>query len=226
MGASPETSGAADGGEESTLAKDFVRRVAHDFNNLLTVIRARVESALEDPHVPEQTKESLQQVMVAADRAVHLTRQLSQFGRQASARSEAVKGSGDDLERWRGGGEKILFVERDPMLRRFLGLLLERLGYLVEAAGSGTEARELWNTNPARFAVLVAEANASDGSGGTQLLQEFRKTRPQLRAVLVLEPVSAASRRVAGKDGVWEVPRPIVPEKLAAAVRECLSKPF
>jgi PAS domain S-box-containing protein len=56
--------------------------IAHDFNNLLTVIEGYAEmihadQALEDPH-----REPLEEIMVAAQRAASLTRQLLAFSRR------------------------------------------------------------------------------------------------------------------------------------------------
>src|SRR5262249_15728012 len=57
--------------------------VAHDFNNLLAVIRGNTELALMDSaQVPGQTTECLNQVIIAADRAAKLTRQLLAFSRK------------------------------------------------------------------------------------------------------------------------------------------------
>jgi PAS domain S-box-containing protein len=57
--------------------------VAHDFNNLLTVIRGHTELVLMDnAQLPLQAAECLRQVIVAAERAANLTRQLLAFGRK------------------------------------------------------------------------------------------------------------------------------------------------
>jgi PAS domain S-box-containing protein len=57
--------------------------VAHDFNNLLTVMRGHTELVLMDnAQLPAQAAECLRQVIVAAERAANLTRQLLAFGRK------------------------------------------------------------------------------------------------------------------------------------------------
>jgi two-component system cell cycle sensor histidine kinase/response regulator CckA len=65
--------------------------VAHDFNNLLTVIRGGSELLLqaEHPGSPE-SKELLQQIIAAADRAANLTRQLLVFSRKQVVQSQPL----------------------------------------------------------------------------------------------------------------------------------------
>jgi len=56
--------------------------VAHDFNNLLTIIHGHASLQMSRPNMDEQTKHSLTQVKMAADRAATLTRQLLAFSRK------------------------------------------------------------------------------------------------------------------------------------------------
>jgi CheY-like chemotaxis protein len=56
--------------------------VAHDFNNILTVIQGHASLSMLSASVDDRTKESLEQISVAADRAAALTRQLLAFSRK------------------------------------------------------------------------------------------------------------------------------------------------
>ena len=56
--------------------------VAHDFNNILTVIQGHASLSMLYSGLDERTKESLDQISVAADRAAALTRQLLAFSRK------------------------------------------------------------------------------------------------------------------------------------------------
>jgi two-component system cell cycle sensor histidine kinase/response regulator CckA len=56
--------------------------VAHDFNNLLTVIKSYGAFLLEDSLVDGDRRESVEQIVAAADRAATLTRQLLAFSRR------------------------------------------------------------------------------------------------------------------------------------------------
>ena len=55
--------------------------VAHDFNNLLTVIGSCTDFILDDPTLPAEHRNDLEEVKKATDRATSLTRQLLAFGR-------------------------------------------------------------------------------------------------------------------------------------------------
>ena len=64
--------------------------VAHDFNNLLTVIRGQTELVLDDGGLPAPAKDLLEQVLHAAERASHLTRQLLTFSRKEFIQPESL----------------------------------------------------------------------------------------------------------------------------------------
>jgi two-component system cell cycle sensor histidine kinase/response regulator CckA len=56
--------------------------VAHDFNNMLGVITGYSDVLLHRPDLDEPARECLQEVLIAAERAANLTRQLLLFSRQ------------------------------------------------------------------------------------------------------------------------------------------------
>ena len=82
--------------------------VAHDFNNLLAVIRGNAELVLMDADSSSPANDCLNQVVAAADRAAHLTRQLLAFSRKQIMQTEAL-----DLNEVVGNLTK--------MLRRIIG---------------------------------------------------------------------------------------------------------
>ena len=87
--------------------------VAHDFNNMLTAIRGYTELVRSDlPAAYTQSREDLDQVMIAADRAAELTRQLLAFSRKQLLEPRVL----DPAERVTGIA---------PMLRRLLGEHIE-----------------------------------------------------------------------------------------------------
>ncbi len=62
--------------------------VAHDFNNILAVIQGNTELALRNAgKLDSRTRDFLEQIAEASDRAAHLTRQLLTLGRKHSMRS-------------------------------------------------------------------------------------------------------------------------------------------
>lgn len=56
--------------------------IAHDFNNVLTIVHGYSKMLLEDTALPQEARESAEQISVAAQRATNLTRQLLTFSRK------------------------------------------------------------------------------------------------------------------------------------------------
>jgi len=56
--------------------------VAHDFNNVLTVIQGHASMLRARPELPEEVRGSVNQILLAAERAATLTRQLLTFSRK------------------------------------------------------------------------------------------------------------------------------------------------
>jgi len=82
--------------------------VAHDFNNILTVILGQAQCATDPTASSEERQEALTDIQEAAQRAVHLTRQLLVFSRK-----QAVEIRDLDLAR--------LVTDHARMLRRIIG---------------------------------------------------------------------------------------------------------
>jgi two-component system cell cycle sensor histidine kinase/response regulator CckA len=60
--------------------------VAHDFNNLLTAIRGYAQIALESAGADDGLRESLDEILLASERAADVTRQLLAFSRRQTLR--------------------------------------------------------------------------------------------------------------------------------------------
>jgi two-component system, cell cycle sensor histidine kinase and response regulator CckA len=82
--------------------------VAHDFNNLLTAIRGNAELLLADLPAESQSREDVEEIRRAADRAAALTRQLLAFSRRQVLQPRLL-----DLNQ--------SVAEMQRMLRRLLG---------------------------------------------------------------------------------------------------------
>lgn len=108
--------------------------VAHDFNNLLTVIMAYPPLILLTPNLSPEVRDWLQQIMIAADRAAGLTRQLLAFSCKQVLLSQPV-----DLNAVVSGMEEMLkrIIGEDIGLRfecaPALGLIEADLGMLEQA---------------------------------------------------------------------------------------------
>ncbi|HVH11459.1 MAG TPA: PAS domain S-box protein [Longimicrobium sp.] len=97
--------------------------VAHDFNNLLTAIRGNAELLLADIPPDSQSREDVEEIRRAADRAAALTRQLLAFSRRQvlQPRQLDLNQSVTEMQRMlrRLLGEDVELATRlDPHLRR------------------------------------------------------------------------------------------------------------
>ncbi len=69
--------------QQMEVMSQFAGSIANDFNNLLAVIQNKTQSALADESkLSEQNRRQLKQVIMAAENAASLTRQLLAFGRK------------------------------------------------------------------------------------------------------------------------------------------------
>jgi PAS domain S-box-containing protein len=64
--------------------------IAHDFNNILTIIQGHVARLRDSETVAPKVRESVEQVLVAADRAATLTRQLLTFCRKQAMVAKVI----------------------------------------------------------------------------------------------------------------------------------------
>ena len=64
--------------------------VAHDFNNLLTVIQGHASILRSKQTLPEELKGSVSQILLAAERATTLTRQLLTFSRKQATQTRVL----------------------------------------------------------------------------------------------------------------------------------------
>lgn len=129
--------------------------VAHDFNNLLLVIRGNASLALESLPEDDPTREDLQEIERASERAANLVRQLLAFSRAQSTRLEAL-----DLNAVVDGTEK--------MLRRLIGADVDLVTRLDPGVGrvhadSGQVEQVLVN--------LAVNARDAMPGGGTLLIE-------------------------------------------------------
>lgn len=97
--------------------------VAHDFNNLLTVITGYCQMLYERFEDEDPSKEELEQVLKAADRATVLTKKLLAFSRRQIVQPKVIDlnhllSEMEELLRRLIGEDVELRIERDPQLGR------------------------------------------------------------------------------------------------------------
>lgn len=126
--------------------------------------------------------------------------------------------------RARGDGETILLVEDEDSVRRIARTVLERHGYHVIEAASGTEALEICQqTRRGTIALLLTDLVMPGGMTGQQLAAHLRAGEPGLKIVYT----SGYSAEIAGRElslgpGSNFLQKPFSPETLLDTVRRTL----
>ncbi len=124
------------------------------------------------------------------------------------------------------GKETILLVEDEVAVRRLIGKMLRKLGYLVHEAGSGQEAMSVWQVHGGQVDLLLTDMVMPEGMTGMELTAHLQALKPGLKAVVSsgysAEMVQAG---VPNQAGVVYLPKPYETAVLAQVVRDCLDKP-
>ncbi|MFO1475938.1 MAG: PAS domain S-box protein [Verrucomicrobiota bacterium] len=126
----------------------------------------------------------------------------------------------------RGGSRTLLLVEDEPVVRNLVALFLERQGYRVLKAGTGTEADLLWEKHRARIEVLLSDVVLPGGPGGHELCRKFLADKPGLRVILSSGYNTHFSRmRELQESGVRLLAKPFSAEELLGALNAILPAP-
>jgi nitrogen-specific signal transduction histidine kinase len=120
------------------------------------------------------------------------------------------------------GGETILVVEDDPLVRNFVALQLRDLGYNVIEAANGPQARKLLEGD-AKIDLLFTDAVMPGGMTGRQVADAAKRQRPTLK-VLFTSGYTENSIVHHGRldTGVHFLSKPFRRQELAVKVREAL----
>ena len=120
-----------------------------------------------------------------------------------------------------GGNERILLVEDDSMVRKFVAEALQRLGYRVIVAENPTAALAV---RPSTFDLVITDV-VMPGMDGPELVRRLRKKRPELR-VLFVSGYSEHSFQNLGVDmpRTSSLAKPFAPASLARALRKLLDE--
>jgi PAS domain S-box-containing protein len=119
------------------------------------------------------------------------------------------------------GGERILVVEDEPLVRNIIVLTLQSLGYEVVDASNGEEALRVAK-GCGRVDLLVTDV-VMPQMGGRQLAERLRATEPGL-AILYVSGYTedALVRSEISVEGTAFLQKPFSPDTLARRVREVL----
>jgi PAS domain S-box-containing protein len=95
-------------------------------------------------------------------------------------------------------GVRILYIEDDEDVRRFIGRALGLMGYEVFAAGDGREALRFWSEQKDKIDLVVTDVMMPGEMDGLELIQHLRRERPDLKVLIT----TAYDDEVFGERGV------------------------
>ena len=119
------------------------------------------------------------------------------------------------------GTERVLVVEDEPAVRRYVGDALSRFGYQTAVAETPTEALELMATATPTFNLLLTDVVLPEMSG-MHLAQRATKLRPGLRVVFMSGHIDPRAGHAALPADARFLRKPFPPDELARVVRRGL----
>lgn len=126
------------------------------------------------------------------------------------------------VEKAKGGNEKILVVDDDPMQRKVATKLLKRLGYRVHSAPNGEQAVTYLKKH--RQELLLLDM-VMDGIDGTETYRQILEIQPKQKAIILSGYAKSHRVEEALRLGAGAlVMKPITLKALASAVRRELDK--
>ncbi len=121
----------------------------------------------------------------------------------------------------KGKGEAILLVEDNERIREVGRTALESLGYCVLTAENGLEALEVYRS-AAGIALVIVDMVMPE-MGGKQLMRELRKTRPDLKGLIITGYALKEDLQQLKEEGIVDIVRkPFDRDTLAQSVRRSL----
>jgi CheY-like chemotaxis protein len=118
------------------------------------------------------------------------------------------------------GGETILMVEDDELVRTSVQSLIESLGYRVVSARNSRDALEILRQNTP-IDLLFTDVVMPGGMNGPQLVAEARRLRSELK-VLYTSGYPESHWHAYGLTGKELLSKPYEQHELAARLREVL----
>jgi CheY-like chemotaxis protein len=122
-----------------------------------------------------------------------------------------------------GHGERILFVDDEPIVARTTEEFLKRLGYAVTRCEQSNDALTRFRRAPGEFDLIITDL-AMPGISGSELATAVREIRPDIPMLLMSGFVDPTVQLAAKAIGISEILiKPVNPEMLAQAVAHVLA---
>ena len=113
-----------------------------------------------------------------------------------------------------------MVVEDEAPVRKFVGLLLERLGYTVLTAENGVAALELWPQHREKISMLITDIVMPQGIRGYDLADKLLADKPALKVIFTSGYASDTEPRKAMLvEGANFIRKPFKPDALAGIIR-------
>ncbi len=123
-----------------------------------------------------------------------------------------------------GGDENILLVDNEAQIIDMEKQMLERLGYQVTAADSGSKASEYFRQQPKHFDLVITDMTMPDMTG-LKLSAELLRIRPDVPIILCTGFNETLSEDMIRAIGIRElVMKPVFRNEIAAVIRRVLGK--
>jgi two-component system, cell cycle sensor histidine kinase and response regulator CckA len=117
--------------------------------------------------------------------------------------------------------ERVLVIDKDRMVLRYVALALSGAGYAVETAGTGPEALEQQRQSPCNLALVDVGLQGMDG---VETARRLRRADPKVRLLFTSnQGLPESARKLLGDGGPDLLQKPFPPDRLVQAVRQALS---
>jgi CheY-like chemotaxis protein len=123
-----------------------------------------------------------------------------------------------------GQGQRILFLDDEPVLTSLFQRQLQRLNYNVTTTNSAREAIGLVEKNPASFDLLITDLTMPEISG-LEVARQIHRLRPDLPIILATGFNAALNENDLHSAGICKLmEKPITATALAATVARAIKK--
>lgn len=157
-------------------------RLANDMNNLFATLKAQARLAQEDPDGRERD-EMVDLVLASADKAqTLLSSAIDEIPTELLNAATVQAHGGGAVPRQDQATTHMLVVDDEESMRRVIGRMLERNGYLVTTASSGEEAMRL--AAECTFDIAFVDLRLGDMSG-LEVAGELRRRTPSTHIIFV-----------------------------------------
>jgi PAS domain S-box-containing protein len=124
-----------------------------------------------------------------------------------------------------GGDETILVVEDELALRELVQEILQKKGYTVLEASTGTQALKIWQQHRDEIDLLLTDMMMPESLSGRELAEKVLAEKPSLKVLYTSGySLDVVSPGFTLKDGLNFLQKPYHPETLIQMVRDCLDR--